>query len=169
MTLQEFFDFLSYNPIWVLAYFALVPLAAVAVNRMSGKRGLQKPWDVTYSVLVFMVAIPGLLAVAFNIYLFLFERRSIMQTNLITQLVPIVSFIATLLIIRKNVPVEAIPGFGKISSLIVMIFGAFAIMWALDRTRIFFVAFSFMPIQYVLAIFIGLLVIIRIGWKRFFR
>lgn len=169
MTLQEFFDFLSDNPIWILSYFLLVPLAAWVTNRLSGSRGLQNPWDVVYSVLVFMVAIPGLLAVAFNVYLFLFERRSIFQTNIITQLAPIVSFIATLVIIRKNVVLEHIPGFGKVSSLVVMIFAALGVMWVLDRTRIFFVALTFMPFQYVLLLFIGVLVFIRFSWKRLFK
>ena len=169
MTLQELFDFLSDRPIWLLSYFLLVPLTALVVNKLSGSKALENPWDFIYSVLVFMVAIPGLLAVAFNVYLFLFERRSIFQINIVTQLLPIVSFIATLTIMRKNVVLEQIPGFGKVSSLIVMIFGALGIMWVMDRMRIFFVAFTFMPFQYVIGIFIAVLVIIRLSWKRLFR
>ncbi|MEL7145664.1 MAG: hypothetical protein AAFO69_04795 [Bacteroidota bacterium] len=169
MTLQEFFDFLSNRPFWILAYFVAVPVMAMVVNRMSGPKGLEKPWDITYSVLVFVVAIPGLLAVAFNVYLFLFERRSIFDTNIMTQLLPIASFIATLMVIRKNVALEQIPGFGKVSSLIIMIFGALAVMWVLDRTRIFFVAFTFMPFQYVIGIFIIVLVLLRYGFKKLFR
>jgi len=169
MTLQEFFDFLSANPIWVLAYFLLVPFAAFITNRLSGARGLQSPWAQTYSVIVFLVAVPGLLAVVLNIYQFLFERQSILLMNLYTQVLPIVSFIATLFIIKRNVHVDQIPGFGKISGLIVMIFGGFAVMWALDRTRIFFVAFRYMPFHYVIGIFVGILIFIRFGWRRLFR
>ena len=169
MTLQELFDQLSTNPIWVISYFVLIPIAAFLVNRISKSNALQSPWTEVYSTLVFMVAIPALLAVALNIYQFLFERQSILLMNVFTQILPIVSFIVTLAIIRKNVSVESIPGFGEISSLIIMIFGAFAIMWVLDRTRIFFVAFSYMPFHYVIILFIGILAAIRFGWKRLIK
>ena len=169
MTLQELFNLLSANPIWVISYFAIVPFVAFIVNRISGTKALQSPWAEVYSTLIFMVAVPALFAVALNIYQFLFERQSILMMNVFTQILPIVSFIATLLIIRKNVSLDSIPGFGKLSNLILMIFGGFAIMWVMDRTRIFFVAFSYMPFHYVLFIFIGILVAIRFGWRRLFK
>ena len=169
MTLQELFNLLSANPIWVISYFAIVPFVAFIVYRISGTKALQSPWAEVYSTLIFMVAVPALFAVALNIYQFLFERQSILMMNVFTQILPIVSFIATLLIIRKNVSLDSIPGFGKLSNLILMIFGGFAIMWVMDRTRIFFVAFSYMPFHYVLFIFIGILVAIRFGWRRLFK
>lgn len=169
MTLQEFFDQLSANPIWVISFFLLIPIVTLLINHFSGKKALQSPWAETYSTLVFLVAIPALLAVTLNIYQFLFERQSILMMNVFTQILPIVSFITTIVIIRRNVSVDQIPGFGKISNLILMIFGGFAIMWVLDRTRIFFVAFSYMSFHYVLLIFIGILVAIRFGWKRIFK
>ncbi|MEL6557546.1 MAG: hypothetical protein AAFQ94_05135 [Bacteroidota bacterium] len=169
MTLQELFDQLSTNPIWVISYFVIIPAAAFVVNKVSRSKALQSPWAETYSTLIFMVAIPALLAIALNVYQFLFERQSILMINVFTQVLPIVSFIVTIAVIRKNVSVDSIPGFGKISSLIVMIFGALAIMWVLDRTRIFFVAFSYMPFHYVILIFVGILFAIRFGWKRLLK
>ncbi len=169
MTLQEFFDSISANPIWVLSFFIIIPFVSFIINRLSGNNALSSPWAEVYSTLIYSVAVPALLAVALNIYQFLFERQSILLMNVITQILPIVSFIATLAIIRRNVSLDQVPGFGKISNLILMIFGGFAIMWVLDRTRIFFIAFSYMPIHYVFLIFIGILVAIRFGWKRLFK
>ncbi|MGB3465203.1 MAG: hypothetical protein WBA74_08035 [Cyclobacteriaceae bacterium] len=169
MTLQEFFDYLSDNPLLVIAYFILIPFFAFVVNKVSGRKALSTPFAELYSTLIYLVAIPALLATALNMYFFLFERRSILLMNLYTQLLPIISFIGTLLIIRKHVSLDNIPGFGKLSGLIITIFAGFAIMWLLDRTRIFFVAFSYMPFHYVLLIFIGILIAIRFGWKRLFK
>lgn len=169
MTLQELFEQLSTNPIWVISYFVIIPFAAFIVNKVSGSKALRSPWAETYRALIFMVAIPALLAIALNVYQFLFERQSILMINVFTQILPIVSFIVTIAVIRKNVSVDSIPGFGKISSLIVMIFGALAIMWVLDRTRISFIAFSYMPFHYVILIFVGILIAIRVGWKRLLK
>lgn len=169
MTLQELFDYLSDHPWVIISYFVIIPVIAVVLNRLSGKKALLSPYAEIYSFLIYLTAIPGLLAIILNMYFFLFERRSILSLNIYTQLLPIASFIITLLIIRKNVSLDHIPGFGKLSGLLIMIFAGFGIMWVLDRTRIFFVAFSYMPFHYVLLLFIGILVVIRLGWKRLFK
>jgi len=166
MTLQEFFNYLSANPLWVIGYFLTIPLLSTLMGLSSTYKRNSNVSRTIYSILIFSVAIPGLLAVALNIYLFLFERRGIFNTNIYTQILPIVSFIATIFILKKQVALDEIPGFDKLSGLIIMIFAAFAIMWGLDRTRIHFIAFTYLPIQYVLAIFIGILFAIRIGWKK---
>jgi hypothetical protein len=62
---------------------------------------------------------------------------------------------------------DRIPGFDKLSGLVMMICAALAIMWFIDRTRI--VVFSYMPFQSVLLIFAGLLLVIRLGWSRLIK
>ena len=76
--------------------------------------------------------------------------------------------IATLLLIRNNASMDRIPGFGKVSGLMMMIFATLMLMWGLDRTRIYVVAFTRMPFYYVLGIFVGLFLMIRFGFKRLF-
>ena len=74
--------------------------------------------------------------------------------------------IATLMIIRRNVDFDAIPGFEKLSGLMTMISATLIIMWFVDRTHI--VVFSYLRFEVVVLIFIGLLLVIRFGWSRFF-
>jgi hypothetical protein len=104
------------------------------------------------------------LAAALGVYFFLFERGSIMDLNVLLQILPIVSMILTLLIIRRNVAFEQIPGFEKISSLIMMICAVFALMYLVDRTHI--IAWVNVPVQYFLFIVVGLLLLFRFGMKR---
>jgi len=52
--------------------------------------------------------------------------------------------------------------------MMMMIFAVLLLMWGLDRTRIYIVAFTRMPFQYVLLIFVGLLIAFRVGMKRVF-
>jgi len=164
MTLKEFFDLLADNPVFILAYFGLIPLTAFIAGMLGKGEGHMNPWKYLYSSLIYLVCVPGVFAFTLSVYLFLFERRSIFDTDIYTQVLPILSMVATLLIIGKNVSLERIPGFDKISGLVVMVTTIMTLMWVLDKTRIF--VFSYLPFQYVILIFIVLLLIFRMGWGR---
>lgn len=167
MTLREFFDLLAANPAIIFAYFGFIPLAAIIAGVMGRGEGNQSPWKYLYSTLIYLVCVPGIFAVTLSVYLFLFEKRSIFDTDLYTQIIPLVSMAATLLIISKNVALDEIPGFDKMSGLIVMVLGVLTLMWILDKTRIF--VFTYLPFQYVILILVGLLLVVRVGWKRLLR
>ncbi|PHI20110.1 hypothetical protein CEQ90_09145 [Lewinellaceae bacterium SD302] len=164
MTLGEAFDYVSANPEYILFYFAIVPFAALLAGWMEREEGHLPPWNYLYSTLVFMVAIPAILAIGFGVYKWLFERESIMNTNLLLQVLPVASMLLTFFIIKRNVMVNALPGFNRLSGLVMMIAATMSIMWFADRVRI--IVFSYLPIQYLLIIFLVLLFVIRLGWKR---
>lgn len=166
MTLEEFFGTISENPIMILSFFLLIPLTAAIAGFMGKGEGHLSPWKFLYSTLIYLVCVPGILAIALNFYTFLFERRSIFKFDIFTQILPIISMVATLLFVRKNVSLDRIPGFNKISGLFMMIFAGLILMWILDRTRIFVVAFTQMPFYYVGFIFVGLLVLLRLGMSK---
>ena len=168
MTLQELFNLIGENPSWVIIYFSLIPLTAILAGYFGRGEGHLTPWRQLYSVLIYLVSIPGIFAITLSIYFFLFERRSILATDVYNQILPVVSMIGTLLLIKQNVDMDRIPGFGKITGLMLMIFSALAIMWALDRTFIHIVAFTYMPFYYVIIIFFALLLAIRYGWSKMF-
>ena len=102
-----------------------------------------------------------------SIYVFVFERRSIFDTDIYTQILPIISMVATLFLIRRNVNLDLVPGFDKITGLIMMIASVFAFMWVLDKTRIWVV--SYLPFWQGLLIFAGLLLVLRWGWGKVAR
>lgn len=167
MTLQDFFNLLSDNPFLILAYFILVPITAILAGILGKNEGHLTPWKYLYSALIFMVAVPGIFAITLSIYLFLFERRSILQTDVYTQILPVVSMMVTFFIVRKNVAMEYIPGFDKLSGLVMMIFTTLAVMWFLVKFRI--LGITFIPFQYIIFIFIGLFILFRYGWKNMTR
>lgn len=164
MTLEEFFQLLAGNPVWILAYFILIPFTAFLAGILGRGEGHLDPWKYLYSTLIYLVCVPGIFAVTLSVYVFVFERRSIFQTDIYTQILPIISMIATLLLIRRNVDLDRIPGFDKISGLILMIFAVFAIFWVLDKTHILVI--SYLPFWQGILIFIGLLAVVRWGWSR---
>ncbi|SEQ74634.1 hypothetical protein [Neolewinella agarilytica] len=164
MTLQDFFDYALNHPANVLFYFALIPFAALLAGWMESEEGHLPPWNYLYSTLVYLVAVPAILSIAYNVYKWLFERASIMDANLLLQILPIASMLLTFFIVKKQVRIESLPGFSRLGGLVMMISSVLVIMWFIDRVRI--VAFTYMPIQYLLIIFIVLLIFIRYGWRR---
>ncbi len=164
MTLKDFFDLLAVNPSYIIGFFLLIPLAAFIGTVIGKGEEDETIWQFYYSTLIYLAAVPGIFSVTLNIYLFLFERRSVMEADVFTQILPIISMFATLMIIRKSVNLDKIPGFGKLSGLIWMVGAVLLIMWFMEKTRIY--VFSYMPVQYVFFILIGLIVVFRMGWGR---
>ena len=165
MTLREFFELLAANPVYLLAFFIIIPLIALWAGWISKDEGHEPPWNYLYAILIYLICIPGVFAITLNVYLFLFERKPVMETDIYTQILPIISMVATLLIIRRCVELRRIPGFGRLSGLVIMLTALFSIMWLLEKTRIYVI--SFMPFSTFL-IFLGIILIALIfGWNRF--
>lgn len=167
MTLGDFFVYLSTHATTVVCYYVAIPIVAGLAYFFGKGEGHLSPWKYLYSLLIYLSAIPGLFAVSLTVYLFLFERQSIMQTSLYNQILPVLSLIVTFFVIRKNVSFDRIPGFDKISGLIIMITVLIALMWILEKTRI--LAITFLPFHLVLVIFCLLLLAMVIGWQRLTR
>jgi hypothetical protein len=164
MTLRDFFDAASAQPVYILFFFLMIPFTALLTGWLAKGEGEDSPWKYLYSALLYLVCVPGIFAISLGIYLFLFERRSIFNMNVLMEVLPVLSMIGTMFIVRRNVDIDQVPGFDKLSGLVMMISAALAIMWFIDRTHI--IIFSSMPIMYLLLIFIVLMVVIRFGWSR---
>ncbi|MFN7118781.1 MAG: hypothetical protein ACK4TA_18425 [Saprospiraceae bacterium] len=166
MTLRQLFDLIGNNPAYIIFYFAIIPFAALLANVLGKGEGNLSPWKYLYSILIYAVCVPGIFAVTLSIYYFLFEKRSILDTDVYIQILPIVSMVLTLLIIRRNADFDYIPGFDKLSGLMMMIAATLGIMWFVDRTHIY--AITYLRFEVVLLIFFALLLVIRFGWSKIF-
>ncbi|MEQ1745430.1 MAG: hypothetical protein ABMA02_08395 [Saprospiraceae bacterium] len=165
MTLREFFDYLGQHPLVIVGFFLLVPLVALFAGWAGRGAGNQSPWKFLYSLILYAVCIPGIFSVALSVYLFLFEHGgSILNTNLLTQVIPVVSMVLTIGLVRQNADFEQIPGFGNLSSLMMTIGALFMLMYLLDRTHI--IAFVRLPVQYLLLIVVGMLLVLRYGFRQ---
>lgn len=164
MTLQELFDTLSAQPVVIGFYFIALPLTALLAGIFGKAEGHITPWKELYCTLVYLSAIPGIFAIILNVYLFLFEKQPIMQTNVYTQILPILVMVLTLWLIRRNISFDLIPGFDRLSGLLMIVFAVLALMWVLDRMHI--IAITFMPFHYVILLLIGAFVVIRFGVKK---
>ncbi|UFH52802.1 hypothetical protein [Spirosoma sp. KNUC1025] len=167
MTLRDFFQMLSGHPALLALLLMTIPLGAFLVNMWSGETAEDIwKWRYVYAVLIYLACIPGIFAVTLAIYLFLFERQSVWDINLIAQVLPVLTMVATLMLIRRKMPFTYIPGFGKLSSFLTLIAALIGILWIIDRTRIY--AVTYIPFVYIVVGFVLLLIIIRFAWSRIF-
>lgn len=165
MTLQQLFDQIGQYTSYIFLFFLLIPVTAVLAGLLGKGEGHLSPWKYLYAVLIYLVSVPGIFAVALNIYFFLFQRRDILQTDLYIQVLPVIIMLATILIIRRNVALSLIPGFGRISGLWFMLFATMFLMWLLEKINI--VVFSYLPFTSLLLIFVVIFGLIYLGWRRF--
>ncbi len=167
MTLGQFFEVVSLQPSIVLFYFFALPFTAFLATIFGKGEGHLSPWKYLYTVLVYLACIPGIFAITLNIYMFLFERQPVMETNLFTQILPVLCMLLTIWMIRRNVSLNDVPGFDKISSLVFIITVLICMMWILEKTHIF--VFTYLPFYQFVLIFIVFLILIRFAWSRMIR
>jgi hypothetical protein len=167
MTLRDVFQSFSSNSELLVLLLLAVPAATFLVNLWSGQTAEEIwKWRYVYATLVYLACIPGIFAVTLNVYLFLFERQSIWEMNLTTQVLPILTMVATLMLVRRKIPFNYVPGFGKLSGFLILIFAVMGILWFIDRTHIY--AITYIPFVYIAIGFVALLLIIRFAWARLF-
>ncbi|MBK9149672.1 MAG: hypothetical protein IPM26_01195 [Saprospiraceae bacterium] len=166
MTLGQFFESVSAQPSGLLTFFVMVPVTALIAGILGKGEGHLSPWKYLYSVLIYLACIPGIFALTLSVYLFLFERTSILDTNVFTQILPVICMIATLWLVRKNVDLKFVPGFGRLNGLMFMLTALITLMWILEKTHIWVI--SFMPFYQFLLFFLIMLILVRLGWSRMF-
>lgn len=166
MTLGDFFTTCSNNPAILLFLFIGIPMVALLSGFFGKNEGHLSPWKYLYSFLIYVVSIPGIFAIALSIYMFFFERGSIMNANIYTQILPILSMMITLWIIRRNVNFDDVPGFDKLGGLVFFLSVLIILLIVLEKTQIFI--FTYMNIYQFGLIFIGLILLLRFGIKRIF-
>ena len=140
MTTREFIGMAGQQWVVLLAMFLVPPVAAwwCGVAHGSGCGG-NTPWKYCYSVLVYLTCVPGTFAAVITGYTLFFTRENLLDVNPLVYFLPIVSMVATLVLIHKNVAFDLVPGFDRLEGLMVMIACSFALALAIQKTKIWIV------------------------------
>ncbi len=163
MTIGELLGFVEARPYIVLFFFIAIPLAAYLSNVLGKGEGHLNPWCSFYSVLIYLSVIPGIFSILLNLYHLLFESTSIYDVNLMLRVVPILSMFLSLYLIKQNVSFDNIPGFDRITGFTGMVGGIMVLFFFLDKTRM--VAFTYIPILWIVFLLIIIYLLIRYGTK----
>ncbi len=168
MTPRELIDLAGAHPAVLTGVLLAVPLLAALVGRLhapgAGGRG---PWPWLYSLLVYAACLPGVGAAVVTGYTLFFTRENLLDKNLLVYVLPILSMIATLVLVRRSVGFDEVPGFDRLSGLMVAIAVAFGLVLALRRT---FIGIIFVGSLARLALFVGALIaLFQWGLRALFR
>ena len=169
MSRRVFIDWVAMLPWWVpLAALLAPPLIAWVMGCSHGRgNGAASPWKYMYSVLVYWVCLPGVLAAVVSGYTLFFVRENLLDKNLVLYFLPVVSMVVTLVLIGKNVSFDDVPGFDRLSGLITVVAVTFIAVLAVEKTRVWLV---FGASIFVLgALVVGLLALLQWGMYTLFR
>lgn len=166
MTIQSLIDWFSENPYLILGYFIITLVLSLLITSITKNENVHKIKYVL-SVLVYAVTIPGILSAILILYSLFILQTNLLNLSIVAYFVPLMAMIITLIIINKKVKMSYIPGFDRLSGLMIIISIAFIIIFVLQRTY-FGVLFIGGTAQ-LLIVFVLLLFILRKAWSRFIR
>lgn len=137
MTIRDLIQLAGQHALALVALFLVPPLASWLFGQMHERgRGGVAPWKYLYAGLVYLACVPGMFAAVITAYTLFFSRENLLDANLLVYFLPIVSMVATLIFIRKSVSFDEVPGFDRLSGLMVMVGCSFAVALAIQKTNI---------------------------------
>ena len=129
--------------------------------------GRNSPWKYFYTILVYLACIPGVLSAVLTGYIIFFTRENLLDTNVLVHFIPIVSMTVSLILIRKNVSYDDVPGFDRLSGLITMIAVTFIVVLGIYKTRLWVVFGG--SVFVLVAVAVGLFALLKWGAYALFR
>lgn len=168
MSIDDLTQMAGERPLVLLAIFVGLPLLTFALGNAHGRgQGERRPWGTCYAVLIYLTVIPGTLSGVLTGYTMFFIRGSLLQVNLLVYLLPIVSMVVTLFLMRGRIDFKAVPGFDRLSGLVVMIAVSFFFALLIHKTavRLFF----FGSLKAFFAMAIGFFALLKWGAYMTFR
>lgn len=137
MSIQDLLLNAGGYPWAIVSVFVSVPVATWVVGRLHGRgRGGTTPWKHLYATFVYLTCVPGLFAAVVTAYSFFLTSTNLLEVNALVYLLPIVSMVVTLVLVRQNVDLDEVPGFHRLSGLMTLIGMSFAVALAISRTRV---------------------------------
>ncbi len=169
-TVEDVIRNIGNYPLYVTAFLCL-PAVLALINGFFYKSGYKPgfivtPADYFYSVLVYMVCIPGIIACVLIAYTLFFTRGNLLQVNMLVYFMPIIAMIVTLSLIKRKTAFKRLPGFDHLAGLMIVIGITFVILLLIYKTRIFIVFFSSIFSLFMFGVV--LFILLKIGMKKLF-
>lgn len=134
MTIQHVIDFFVQREWWILGYFAFLIVFAFILSLTPSAANVDN-LKYLMAVIVYAVSVPGVFAVILLVYSVFVLGSSVLTLSMIVYFLPIVSMIICLWQLSRKVYMKDIPGFNKLSGLLVLIGLTIVILLILQRTH----------------------------------
>ncbi len=158
--LSSLLPYRLYLVIWMVALPFLALTIGTALKRVSLKTSAG-----FLAVPVYLSVVPGMGSVIILGYLHLFTGTNILSDIDVALVIgPLACMIATLVAVSKVMPHAKIPGYGRMTGLMIIVGVAFGVALFLSRLRIFIGFFS--SLTTLLLLFIAVYVIFKLALKK---
>ena len=138
MNINELIKNLEHLNLYYAIYLVVLPVLALCYHYVySPGKGEEAPHKYIYSGLIYMSSIPGIFGTIITSYTLFILRGNLLNVNVIIYFLPIISMITTIIFIRRQVDLDDIPGFEKLSGLFMILGVTFILTLILLKTRIF--------------------------------
>lgn len=167
MTINEAVTNLSAYPEIVLIYFGATVISPLLLNLIYKQEKRQKFIELLYSIIIYAVAVPGILSASLLLYVMFLLKANILSLDALVYFVPTVSMAAVFFIISRKARFSDLPGFGRLSGLMLMLLAVYAVIFILYQLRFHIVFFG--SFSHLLMLGAGLFVLFKIGMTRMKR
>lgn len=167
MTIQNIIDWFNNHSSLIIVYFLIIFVISLVGLVIINKNNFQKPITYFYCILIYSTTIPGLLSLVLTLYSFFILKTDLLQFNISTYFIPIISMVSILFIIKKTIPLSEIPGFSKLFGLMILILITFIITFIVQR--MFFGVLFVGKFYYLILLFFVFLFAIKIAWNKIKR
>ncbi|MFT4927468.1 MAG: hypothetical protein ACI8WB_003575, partial [Phenylobacterium sp.] len=140
------------------------PLCCLLLNLTQNKSNTRKPVHYLYSTAIFATAIPGLFASIIVFYSLFFIKTNLLNSNVVLYFLPIISMAATFFIVGRRVGFDILPGFVRLSGLMILLGVICLVVFFLYRLR--FVIGFFASIEQLVMIGVFLYIITKVGFAK---
>jgi hypothetical protein len=168
VTTREIIHLAGRQPMALAGLFVALPVIAWLCGQLhKPDEGGNPPWKYVYSALVYLTCLPGIFAGVLTCYTLFFNHENLLDVSILVYILPIISMVVTLVLIRKRVNFDQVPGFDRLSGLMVMIACSFSIALAIEKTRIWVVFGG--SVAMLIGLAVGIFVLIKWGTYPLFR
>jgi len=168
MTIQDLIDQLGQYSLFIALYFAIPPLIVWSLGFVTYDRdGRIMFFDYAYSVLIYLVCIPGVISAVLIGYSLFLVRQNLLEVNFLIYFVPVISMGLSFFLISRRVSFDRLPGFGRLSGLMIMIGLSFLVVLALFKLRLIIGFFA--SIESLAVIGIAVFVVFRYASAKLFK
>ena len=158
MSLQDLIDLVGNYGLLIAIYFVVPPLSGWLMGYLSYDRnGEIQIWDYVYSVLVYLVGIPGVISSVLIGYSLFFVRQNLLEVNFLIYFLPVISMALSFFMIGRRISFERLPGFDRLAGLMILIGLSFLVVLALFKLRLIIGFFASMETLAVIGIAVFIL------------
>ncbi len=167
MSIQDLFELVGSYPLFIMGFFVLPPFLAWLMARfdVSGE-GPLTTWDYAYSVLIYLVGIPGTISMVLIGYSLFMVQQNLLEVDFLIYFLPVISMGLTFFMVGRDTDLDRLPGFERLSGLMMLIGLTFLVLLIVFKMRILIGFFA--SIESLVVLRIVLFILFKFAAKKLF-